>query len=332
MAQTLRLKSLVGGRTPPHGTGPQGTNSRWITPFDWCAFNAPDEERNAPPTWDATNDEICNVVHRDIVSNPVVLRDYQNEAVRAAIPRPNFFVSGTQVVFCGGGKTIILSELIRRSRATAFVLTPGRIDQQQIVEVLKNTAGLTNVLEDVKNGWKFSDPLPDAVVTTYHTLVRAVKAVQKHRSLVLNNEPSGDRIEYSIIFMLMCRRFGVLVLDEVHTAVADHFVKACFLRASVVLGMSGSTVARSSSKSSECTDCQRKRSSSQYTPGGTSATLYCWSPAMVMGRSIFWRGTRPAASASLLGPLSDTCSGSLKRARSVPWARERWCSGRTIAG
>ena len=44
------------------------------------------------------------------------------------------------------------------------------------------------------------------------------------------------------MLVLLLERFGVLVLDEVHVAVADHFVLATTLRASVIYGLSGSLV------------------------------------------------------------------------------------------
>lgn len=149
------------------------------------------------------------VIGVDVPRPPTLppLRPYQIEAVERVRCE-----SGVVELGCGLGKTWIGGELARRVH-TAVVVTQHvmSVDQwkQHFQQVLKM----------------------DAKVFTYAHVARA------HTALARREPPSSlDVCE------LFCFEFDLLVLDEVHVAVAKHFVAACSLRAKRVVGLSGSLV------------------------------------------------------------------------------------------
>jgi len=104
-------------------------------------------------------------------------------------------------------------------------------------------------LADARQGWRIHMPLPSVLVSTYHSLVRVTKQIRTHWEVLATPDGEGaappfvdEEVEDRLLMMLMCERFGLLVMDEVHVAVADYFISAGCLRASAVYGLSGSLV------------------------------------------------------------------------------------------
>lgn len=215
------------------GTGPLGAPGgvRWITAADVLAAHA-----NLQP---APRSSWTTSSHRVVEPPSLPLRDYQERAVAKGNPTPNSFVSGIFEMGCGLGKTHVGCELIRRSCAPAVVITQHNVSVDQWVRHMQQSTELKRIvtLSDSRSSWRLTDALPDVTIITYNTLVRASMALEQHKcSGVVTQQ------EDWLLWMLHCERFGVLVLDEVHLAAAEHFQRACALKANVVYGLSGSLV------------------------------------------------------------------------------------------
>ena len=198
--------------------------------------------------WDAARGEFADLrrVRAAPVAEPVALRGYQEEAVRAAHDAASDrFRPGVVVMGCGLGKTIVGARLVELSRAPAVVVTQHAASVRQWVAHLRDRVGLRRVVEGdtMRSSWGIKDPLPDALVLTYTALVGALRTCSEHaRRMAAGGAASQDAADVHLVLVLLLERFGVLVLDEVHVAVADHFVLATTLRASVIYGLSGSLV------------------------------------------------------------------------------------------
>ena len=235
----------IQGKRPPRGTGPLGApgGTRWTSVADVLVWNSKSYTDVETETWDAADDERVRV--RSFSTEAIPLRDYQLEACdECTVGYDRVFKSGCVVMGCGDGKSRVAAELVRRSRAPSVVLAPHSVSVDQWVHLFR-TYVTPNVatLGDSRTDWKYNMPLPDIVVATYHSLVRVMKNMAEHREAIMQpmrhvEENTDDRL----LMMLMCERFGVLVMDEVHMAVADHFISAGCLRCSVVYGLSGSLV------------------------------------------------------------------------------------------
>mgnify|MGYP001959047272 CR=1 FL=1 len=172
--------------------------------------------------------------------NPL-LWPHQKEALEKAIITTKIessiyksFVSGIFEMDCGTGKTKVGCELIKMSRAPAFVVTPHIRSTKQWINELKNTYKLNAItLLEARDDWKIlKSELPDVVVCTYASVARAFKE--------FNNMSST--CEDFIIWFAMVKQFGLLILDEVHLAAADQFRMACKLNYGAVYGFSGSLI------------------------------------------------------------------------------------------
>lgn len=230
---------------PPRGSGPYGApgRKRWIGVVDVLVWNARSHSERDEFHWRAASDPIRD---REYALRPLSLRDYQVDAVARCHDDDNDVFSGGVIEMgCGMGKSWIAAELIRRSRAPAIVIAQHVISVNQWVALLRtNVAQNVITLPDDRDEWTIQDPTPDVIVTTYNSLVRASRAAAEHREALAStsNEHVLYTNEFNLLFYCMCVPFGILVLDEVHVAVADAFLTSGFLRASVVFGLSGSLV------------------------------------------------------------------------------------------
>ena len=238
------LQRIQGSR-PPTGTGPLGApdGKRWVSASDVLVWNARVHTEREHSTWDSSSDPLCTRTFR---TAPVPLRDYQMEAYARCVTDGGVFHSGTIEMSCGSGKSHIMAAVVQRSAAPAVILAPHSVCVDQWVELMR-TYVTNNVvtLGEAKRWWKIDMELPDVLVMTYHSLVRVTKAMNVHRQCLERGDASEHVVENSedrLLMMLMCERFGVLVMDEVHMAVADYFISACRLRSSAVYGLSGSLV------------------------------------------------------------------------------------------
>jgi superfamily II DNA or RNA helicase len=142
---------------------------------------------------------------------------------------------------CGTGKTWVASELIRRSGSCAIVVAQHAVSVTQFVSHLQTTLGIRTT--ELQSDEVVNYDLFDVIVTTYSRVVRLVSAVDEHR-LHIQNGTYAPTYSAADRFLMhrMCKPFGLLVLDEVHTVVADKFPCVCRLRAHTVVGFSGSLV------------------------------------------------------------------------------------------
>lgn len=219
---------------PPNGTGPLGAPNRcrWVTHEDVIAWNA-------KQTTTTTGEEFSTMQTRAYTETPNTLYDYQLDAVRACNPCDGVFLSGIVNMECGTGKTWVASELIRRSGGVCIVVVQHSVSATQFVNHLNSTLGIRAALCTIHNG----DENVDVLVTTYNRIVRIVSVLDKHRDCIRNKGCSSDYSSMDKMIMeKMCLPFCLLVLDEVHTVVADKFHHVCRLRAHAIIGFSGSLV------------------------------------------------------------------------------------------
>lgn len=223
--QQLRVHNEDDDLTAPdEGSGPFGCNlsrnGRWITALDVLLHNRKPQPRPFP-CWTTEGDEDSPSTFR--------LRPYQTDAVRACRTEDGTaYRSGIVEMGCGLGKTAIGGELIRKLHRPAVVVTIHKTSVQQWASHLR-TIGIHDVC--VGGGdWRWGQPLPRVLVVTYQSLVAACKAMHQ-------------RTEHTpLVAYYNVARFGVLILDEVQRAVAQHFQVACSLNASVLYGLSGSLI------------------------------------------------------------------------------------------
>lgn len=231
----------LSGVLPENGTGPLcggSSHKRWITASDVVAFNFFHRKTSIrPATW-CIGDGTIDL--RPVVRTCVSLRDYQKRAVAAVMATPDLFRSGEVEIGCGLGKTFVGGELIRRSRAPAVVVTQHQLSVDQWISHLKEKVSLSNVVTS-NVSWKSGDPLPDAVVTTYQTIVRVATDMSELRRCLESGRCFKDE-SHRVIWALHSLKFGLLVLDEVHMGVADQFRMVSHLNCSAVVGLSGSMV------------------------------------------------------------------------------------------
>ena len=244
LSSACTVQNRIRGTQPPFGTGPIGApnGKRWISVTDVLVWNAKTYTTRDSLTWNTNGDKICD---RNYNKNCIPLRDYQMEACTNS-NHDSFFKSGSIEITCGAGKSRVGAELIRRTNAPAIILTGSISDVAQWVSLVKEF--ITNdvmTLSDAKQHWKISMTTPSIIVTTYHSIVGISKNVKEHKEHFESNNMDYSKeevLENRLMMILMCERFGYLVMDEVHMAVADHFISAGFLRSSAVLGLSGSLI------------------------------------------------------------------------------------------
>lgn len=240
-AQAVFDRFVVPAEIPPNGTGPLGApgggGRRWITRDDVIVWNC--GTTTIPASLRSTYTDQLH--RRRYTQYPNNLRDYQWEAVRSCNPEPGIFRSCIVNMECGTGKTWVASELIRRSGSTSVVLAQHTVSVTQFVAHIQTTLGIRAVTltdDNVRDVDSY-----DVVVTTYNRLARVVNMVDQHRKQIVEGTHSssyyvGDRF----LMNSMCEPFGLLIMDEVHTLVADKFMCACRMLAHAVIGFSGSLI------------------------------------------------------------------------------------------
>ena len=238
-AYDVLVRLGASAQTPPNGTGPLGSpgGRRWITRDDVVVWNC---------------ETSIHALHRSAYASALKtrsptqrtndLRDYQWEGVSACNPDDTTFLSGVVHMECGTGKTWVASELIRRSGSYAIVVAQHAVSVTQFVSHLKETLGLRAT--DLQADETMDYDAYDVVVTTYNRVVRLVSTVDEHRLHIQNGTCTTCSYSMADRFLMhrMCVPFGLLVLDEVHTVVADRFPCVCRLREHAVVGFSGSLV------------------------------------------------------------------------------------------
>lgn len=250
---------------PTHGTGAHGApgGGRWKTGNDVLAHNARRlGSRRAPRGWtvkvtavDDDGEENLLTAASETGARATALRDYQQAAVEAGNPEHSVFhshfVSGAIEMGCGLGKTFVAGELLRRVRKASggvpcVVVTQHTISVDQWIEHLTHRVGMLDAmsLNEARSQWSLDHPkVPGVLVLTYSALVAALRALDDHLTRAERHDPEAvDVRDHRLIWWLLCVPFGALVLDEMHMAVADHWVGATRLRARVVYGLSGSLV------------------------------------------------------------------------------------------
>lgn len=232
LASVPALLARTGGTVPPRGTGPLGApaGGRWITRDDVLAWNANTDVRAPRPGADA-------YARRAYAPHPAPLRPYQRECVARCVAARGGIVH----MECGAGKTHVGAALVAHYSGPAVVVVHSAVAEEQWRRHLDAMPGVRAVA--LQEDTALPAALPDAVVTTYHRVVRAARGAAEHRARLVRGEfTRGASAADRLLMLLMCEPFALLLLDEVHMVVADHFLAACALRAAVVFGLSGSLV------------------------------------------------------------------------------------------
>ncbi|TVY00739.1 DNA repair helicase XPB [Cohnella terricola] len=156
---------------------------------------------------------------------PIMLRDYQKEAVDALLREPAVDGgSGVVVLPCGAGKTWVGMAALVRLRCETLILTPNGVSVSQwISELLKNTN------------------LTDNEVGEYTGQAKNVKPVTVATYQVLTHRRSKGE-EYPHMQLFVNRDWGLIVYDEVHLLPAPVFRMTADIQATRRLGLTATLV------------------------------------------------------------------------------------------
>lgn len=222
------------------GSGPTGVGkgARWITVMDVLRHSFSQMQSVDTAVWDRNTDSGVLTPSTSPLEEErsISLWEHQLEAVKACETSKGVFRSGILDMDCGTGKTYVGVDLIRRSRAVAVVVTQHSLSVSQWVKDLTEVGGMVNVVtaEEAKAWNALSESFPNVLVLTYAALSRSLGC--------MDHDMADVKTSLLITWMARVLRFGMLVLDEVHLAAADHFKLACSLRASCMIGLTGSWV------------------------------------------------------------------------------------------
>ena len=225
--------------TGPVGAG-NGGGSRWITQYDVMRYAYKTLERvPRGKEWDREASRDIRMCERNPPRQRMTLWPHQIQALCKCMPTIDTFRSGILDMECGTGKSLVGAELVRCSRAPAIVVTQHKLSVDQWLHYLRNTGGMEYVmtLQEANEFWRPGvHPFPDALVVTYAALARVLGRMDQTKS------KRADEVEGTLLWMARLLPFGLLILDEVHLAAAEHFGLACSLYAKAVVGLTGSLV------------------------------------------------------------------------------------------
>lgn len=225
--------------TGPGGAGKEGTE-RWITQYDIMRYAYKTLERvPRDMEWDRDASKDVRICERGVPRERMTLWSHQIQALCKCMPTVDTFRSGILDMECGTGKSLVGAELVRCSRAPAIVVTQHKLSVDQWLHYLRNTGGMEYVvtLQEANEFWRPGvHPFPDALVVTYAALARVLGRMDQSKS------KRADEVEGTLLWMARLLPFGLLVLDEVHLAAAEHFGLACSLYAKAIVGLTGSLV------------------------------------------------------------------------------------------
>lgn len=157
--------------------------------------------------------------------NPVILRDYQKDAVEALVgDAKHDGGSGIVVLPCGAGKTWVGMGAIARLKCATLILTPNRVSVSQwIAEIIKHTNLTENEVGEYTGQKKEVKPV---TVATYQVLTyrRSKEGEYPHLQLFVN------------------RDWGLIIYDEVHLLPAPVFRMTADIQATRRLGLTATLI------------------------------------------------------------------------------------------
>ncbi|WP_239617215.1 DNA repair helicase XPB [Cohnella mopanensis] len=156
---------------------------------------------------------------------PIVLRDYQVEAVKALLGDETLDGgSGVIVLPCGAGKTWVGMAAIAKLKCETLILTPNGVSVSQwITELLRNTT------------------LTDGEVGEYTGHKKNVKPITVATYQVLTHRSSKSE-EYPHLALFVNRDWGLIIYDEVHLLPAPVFRMTAEIQATRRLGLTATLV------------------------------------------------------------------------------------------
>ncbi|MCD9026549.1 DNA repair helicase XPB [Cohnella silvisoli] len=156
---------------------------------------------------------------------PIILRDYQQEAVDALLKNTALDGgSGVVVLPCGAGKTWVGMAALARLKCETLILTPNGVSVSQwISELLKNTTLTENEIGEYTGQAKNVRPV---TVATYQVLT--------HRR--------SKEDDYPHLQLFVNRDWGLIIYDEVHLLPAPVFRITADIQATRKLGLTATLV------------------------------------------------------------------------------------------
>jgi len=156
---------------------------------------------------------------------PIILRDYQLEAVDALLGEAALDGgSGVVVLPCGAGKTWVGMAALTRLKCETLILTPNSVSVSQwISELLKNTT------------------LTEDEVGEYTGQAKKVRPVTVATYQVLTHRRSKEQ-DYPHLQLFVNRDWGLIIYDEVHLLPAPVFRITAEIQATRRLGLTATLV------------------------------------------------------------------------------------------
>lgn len=172
---------------------------------------------------------------RTLSGQPFVLRPYQQEAAdvfhAGGSSRGG---SGTIVLPCGAGKTIVGMVAMNQVQASTLILTPNTVALRQWINELLDKTSLTE--DQVGEYSGLQKDIRSVTISTYQIITYRKRASRKEKGI--KDRPS----EYPHFELFNARNWGLIIYDEVHLLPAPVFRITAELQSRRRLGLTATLV------------------------------------------------------------------------------------------
>ena len=183
-----------------------------------------------------TGDHISiDLLEETNVGKSFVLRQYQNDAIGSFYAGGSIFGgSGTVVLPCGAGKTIVGIGIMSKLNCHTLIITPSTIASRQWIEELYDKTTLSR--DDIGE---------------YSGEIKEIKPVTIATYQILSHRTKNEEFPHLSLFKE--RNWGLIVYDEVHLLPAPIFRITAEIQSMRRLGLTA-TLVREDGKEDECKD------------------------------------------------------------------------------